>query len=111
MIQTLTVAAQGQDPSVIYIVKDAFGLSDVLAYIAIPNTTPAMFAQYSISNVTVDLATQRICNVQTLGINGNATFDLGAYNLTLAPGETISVFISSSNSLNRTAIGLTWLVD
>ena len=111
MIQTLTVAAQGQDPSVIYVVKDAFGLSDVLAYIAIPNTTPAMFAQYSVSAVTADLSTQRIANVQTLGINDNATFDLGHYNLTLAPGETISVFISSSNALNRTAVGLTWLVD
>jgi hypothetical protein len=111
MMQTLTVAAQGNDPSVIYIVKDAFGLSDVLAYIAIPNTTPAMFAQYSVSATTADLSTQRICNVQTLGINDNATFDLGAYNLTLAPGETVSVFISSSNAINRTAVGLTWLVD
>ena len=111
MMQTLTVAAQGADPSVVYIVKDAFGASDVLAYIAIPNTTPAMFAQYSISSVTIDLSTQRIANVQTLGINGTATFDLGAYNLTLAAGETISVFISSSNALTRTAVGLTWLVD
>ena len=111
MMQTLTVAAQGADPSVIYIVKDAFALSDVLAYIAIPNTTSAMFAQYSISAVSIDLSTQRICNVQTLGINGNATFDLASYNLTLAPGETISVFISSSNAITRTAVGLTWLVD
>ena len=111
MIQTLTVAAQGQDPSVIYVVKDATGASDVISYISIPNTTPAMFAQYSISPVSIDLSTQRIANVQTLGINDNATFDLAAYNLTLAPGETISVFISSSNALNRTAVGLTWLVD
>lgn len=110
-VQTLTVAAQGADPSVVYVVKDAFGASDVLAYIAIPNTTPAMFAQYSISPVTIDLSTQRIANVQTLGINGTATFDLGAYNLTLSPGETVSVFISSSNALSRTAVGLTWLVD
>jgi hypothetical protein len=111
MMQTLTVAAQGNDPSAIYIVKDAFGASNVLSYIAIPNTTSAMFAQYSISEVTIDLSTQRIANVQTLGINDNATFDLAAYNLTLSPGETISVFISSSNSLTRTAVGLTWLVD
>jgi len=111
MLQNLTVAAQGNDPSVIYVVKDAFALSDVLAYISIPNTTPAMFAQYSISAITADLSTQRIANVQTLAINDNATFDLAAFNLTLAPGETISVFISSSNSLTRTAVGLTWLVD
>lgn len=111
MLQNLTVAAQGQDPSLIYIVKDAFGLSDVLAYIAIPNTTPAMFAQYSVSAISANLDTQRISNVQTLGINSSATFDLAALNLSLAAGETISVFISSSGSLTRTVIGLTWLVD
>jgi hypothetical protein len=111
MMQNLTVAAQGQDPSVIYVVKDAFGASDVLAYVAIPNTTPAMFAQYSVSLVSIDLATQRIANVQTLGINDNATFDLAAFNLSLSPGETVSVFISSGGALSRTAIGLTWLVD
>ena len=111
MLQNLTVAAQGQDPSVIYVVKDAFGASDVLAYIAMPNTTPAMFAQYSVSLVSIDLATQRIANVQTLGINDNATFDLAAFNLSLAAGEAISVFISSGGALTRTAVGLTWLVD
>ena len=111
MLQNLTVAAQGQDPSIIYIVKDAFGLSDVLAYIAIPNTTPAMFAQYSVSAISANLDTQRISNVQTLGINSSATFDLAALNLSLAAGETVSVFISSGGALTRTAIGLTWLVD
>jgi hypothetical protein len=110
-MQTLTVAAQGNDPSVIYIVKDAVGLSDTLVFQSIPNTTVAMFAQYSTSSVTENLLLDRLCNVQTLGINGTATFDLNAYNLNLAPGETVSVFISSSNAINRTAIGLTWKVD
>jgi hypothetical protein len=110
-IQMLTVSVQGADPCVVYVVKDAFGTSDVLSYIAIPNTTPAMFAQYSTSIVTIDLATQRIANVQTLGINGNAEFDLAGYNLTLSPGETVSVFISSTNAINKSAVGLTWLVD
>jgi hypothetical protein len=110
-IQTLTVAAQGQDPSVIYIVREATNPSDVISYIAIPNTTIAMFAQYSISEVTIDLATQRISNVQTLGINSSATFNLLDYNLTLAPGETISVFVSSGGAITRSAIGLTWWVD
>jgi hypothetical protein len=110
-IQTLTVAAQGNDPSVIYIVKNAIGLSDVLVFRSIPNTTVAMFAQYSTSVVQENLDLDRICNVQTLGINGNATFDLMSYNLNIAPGETVSVFISSSNAINRTATGLTWNVD
>ena len=70
-----------------------------------------MFAQYSVSAVSANLDTQRISNVQTLGINSSATFDLAAFNLSLAAGETISVFISSGGALTRTAIGLTWLVD
>lgn len=111
IMQTLTVAAQGTDPSVVFLVKDAFGASDVLAFRAIPNTTAAAFAQYSASLVSIDIATQRIANVQTLGINGNAEFDLSKFNLALAPGEIISVFISSSNALPRTATGLTWFID
>lgn len=111
IMQTLTVAAQGADPSVIFIVKNAFGASDVIAYQSIPNTTAAAFAQYSASSVSIDISTQRIANVQTLGINGNATFDLSNFNLALAPGETISAFISSSNALSRTAVGMTWFID
>ena len=110
-LQSLTVAAQSNDPSVIYVVKNAVGLSDVLVFNSLPNTTNAMFVQYSVSAVSENLSLDRISNVQTLGINGTATFDLMSYNLNLAPGETVSVFISSSNALNRTAIGMTWNVD
>ena len=111
ILQNLTVAAQGNDPSVIYVVKNAIGTSDILVYQAIPNTTFSMFAQYSISAVSENLAVDRITNIQTLGINSSSQFDLANYNLALAPGETVSVFISSSNALNRTAIGITWKVD
>ena len=111
ILQDLTVAAQGNDPSVLYIVKNAIGTSDLLVYQTIPNTTFSMFAQYSVSAVTEDLALDRITNIQTLGINSSATFRLQDYNLSLAPGETVSVFISSSNAINRTATGMTWKVD
>lgn len=111
IIQTLTVAAQGNDPSVVYIVKNAKGLSDVLVFQSIPNNTNAMFVQYSASLLSENLAADRVNNVQTLGINGTAQFDLIPYNLSLSPGETVSVFISSSNALNRTAAGITWKVD
>ena len=109
--QSLTVAAQGNDPSVVYIVKNAVGLSDVLAFASIPNTTESMFAQYSTSLLTENLLVDRICNIQTLGINGTATFDLSSYNLSLSPGEHLSVFISSSNAITRTATGMTWKID
>lgn len=33
------------------------------------------------------------------------------YYLTLAPGDTLSVFIQSTNALTRTSVGLTWRVD
>lgn len=111
IVQTLTVAAQGNDPSVVYIIKNARGLSDVLVFQVIPNATNAMFVQYSASLLSEDLTQDRVNNVQTLGINGTAQFDLIPYNLSLSPGETVSVFISSSNALNRTATGMTWKVD
>lgn len=111
IVQTLTVAAQGNDPSVVYIVKNARGLSDVLVFQAIPNSTNAMFVQYSASLLSENLTLDRVNNIQTLGINGTAQFDLIPYNLSLSPGETVSFFISSSNALNRTAVGATWKVD
>ena len=111
IVQTLTVAAQGNDPSVVYIVKNAKGLSDVLVFQSMPNSTTARFVQYSASALTEDLSLDNVNNVQTLGINGTAQFDLIPYNLSLSPGETVSVFISSSNALNRTAVGITWKVD
>ena len=111
LMQDLTVAAQGNDPSVLYIVKNAIGLSDVLVFQSIPNSNPSMFAQYSASALQENLAVERITNIQTLGINSSAQFKLADYNLALAPGETVSIFISSSNAINRTAVGMTWAID
>ena len=110
-MQDLTVAVQANDPSVIYIVKNAIGTSDFLVYNPIPNSTVSMFAQYSVSAVTENLAVDRVTNIQTVGINGSAQFDLMKYNLTLSPGETVSVFINSSNAISRTSVGITWHVD
>jgi hypothetical protein len=112
IMQDLTVAAQGNDPSIIYIVKNARATSDLLTYSLIPgHGNPYWFAQYSISPVTTSLGSENINNVQTLGINSSAQFDLMKYYLTLAPGDTISVFIQSTNALTRTSVGLTWRVD
>lgn len=110
-LQDLTVATQNVDPAVLYVVKNAIGTSDLLVYQPIPNTTFSMFAQYSTTAVTENLSLDRITNIQTLGINSSALFDLANYNLSLAPGETVSVFISSSNAISRSAIGMTWKVD
>lgn len=111
LLQNLTIATQNADPCVVYVVKNTLGTSDLLVYQPIPNTTFSMFAQYSVSAVTENLALDRITNIQTLGINSSAEFPLENYNLTLAPGETVSVFISSSNAISRSAIGMTWRVD
>ena len=111
IIQSLTVAIQATDPSVVYIIKNAVGVSDVLTFQTIPNSTNAMFVQYSISAVSENLTLDRISNVQTVGINGTATFDLVPYNLSLSPGDTVSVFINSSNAINKTATGMTWKID
>lgn len=112
IIQDLTVAAQGNDPCVIYIVVNAVGTSDKLIFQTIPGAAGVSnFAQYSNSAVTENLALDRLANVQTLGINSSAQFDLKPYNFSLPAGDYISVFISSSNAINRTSVALTWKVD
>lgn len=110
LIQDLTVATQNVDPSIIYIVKNAIGTSDLLVFNSVPVVDPFMFAQYSISTVTETIGLDRISNVQTIGINGNATFNLSNYNLALAPGDYVSIFISSSGAISRSSVGITWRV-
>ena len=111
LLQDLTVATQNADPCVLYVIKNAIGTSDLLVYQSIPNTTVSMFAQYSVSAVSENLSVDRITNIQTLGINSSAQFKLADYNLSLSPGETVSIFITSSNAISRSAVGMTWKVD
>lgn len=111
VMQYLAASAQGQDPSIIYIIKDCVGTSDLLVFNPLPNASNFSFAQYSVSLVSENLSLDTIANVQSLGINGTAQFDMMPYNLTLAPGETISVFISSSGAITRSSVGLTWRVE
>lgn len=112
IIQDLTVAAQGADPSVVYVIVNPLGVSSPLVFAPIPGpATTRVFAQASNSAVTETLTMDNVANVQTLGINGNATFDLKPYNFSLAPGDMISVFISSSNAITRSSVGISWRVD
>jgi hypothetical protein len=110
LMQEVTVSVQCTDPSVVYIVKNAVGTSDYLVFNSVPVIDPFMFAQFSISAVSETIGLDRITNVQTLGINGNSTFNLSNYNLSLAPGEYMSMFISSSAAINKSSIGITWRV-
>ena len=111
VIQDLTVSQQGQDPSVIFIIKNAVGTSDYIVFSPIPGASAFYFAQYSNSAVTENLALDTLANIQTLGINSSSTFNLKDYNLELAPGEYLSVFITSSNAINKVSCGMTWRVD
>lgn len=111
IMQDLSVSAQANDPSVVYIVKNCVGTNSFILFQPIPNTTPFVFAQYSNTVLTEDLGLDTIALVQSLGVNGSAQFVLGPYNLTLSPGETISIFISSTNAINKSSVGLAWKVD
>ncbi len=111
IIQDLTVSAQGNDPSVLFIVKNAVGTSDYLVFNPLPGAGPFNFAQFSISNVTETLSLDQINNIQTLGVNSSNKFDLLPYNMILAPGDYVSVFLLSTSTISRTAVGMTWRVD
>lgn len=111
IMQDLSVSAQANDPSVVYVIKNCIGTSSLILFQPIPNTTPFVFAQYSTTALTEDLALDTIALIQSIGVNGSAQFVLGSYNLTLSPGETLSFFISSTNAINKSSIGVAWKVD
>ena len=111
IIQDLTMSAQGNDPSIIFIIKNPVGTSDLLVFNPVPTTNPFLFAQYSDTTVTENIALDMPSNIKTLGINSSAQFDLREYNLIINPGEHISVFFISTSVISRTACGMTWRVD
>lgn len=111
VIQDMTVSAQGNDPSIIFIVKNPVGTSNLLLFNPLPAADNTHFAQYSTTTVTEDLTQDNPANIQTLGINSSSQFDLRSFNITLAPGDIISVFITSTNALTRTGVAITWRVD
>lgn len=114
ILQDLSASIQATDPSIIYVVKNSLGTSDLLVYNPLPSASilsPYQFVQYSTSAVSENLSLDPIVLVQTVGINGTANFPLLDYNLTLAPGENVSIFISSTSQISRSAIGLTWKLD
>lgn len=111
VLQDMSVGLKSTDPAVVYMVKNAVGTSDLLVFNPQPNATSFNFAQYSVSAVTETLSLDQIALVQTVGVNAGAQFNLLEYNFVLAPGETISIFISSSSSFNSSSVGLSWLID
>ena len=111
VVLDLTMSAQGNDPSIIYILKNPVGTSDLLVFNPLPNANAYNFAQFSISDVEGNLTIDSPANIQTVGINSSAQFDLRAYNLTINPGDYVSVFFQSSSIITRTAVGMTWKVD
>jgi hypothetical protein len=110
VLQDLSVSAQGNDPSIVYVVKNCVGTNTYLLYQPLPVTNNYVFAQYANNTATENLSQDTLCIVQSLGINGAAQFNLLPYNLTLSPGDSVSVFISSTNAINRSSVGLTWKV-
>lgn len=111
VILNLTMSAQGNDPSIIFIFKDPVGTSDLLVFNSLPSASAYNFAQYSVSDVTGNLSVDVPANIQTLGINSSSQFDLRSYNLVVNPGEYVSVFFESTSIITRTAVGITWKVD
>ena len=111
IIQDISISVKSVDPAVLYLVKNATGTSGLLEFNPLPNATAFNFAQYSVSAVSENLANDSLSLVQTIAINGSAQFNLLPYNFTLAPGEYMSAFISSTNSFNSTSIGIAWKID
>ena len=111
VLQDLSVSAQANDPSVVYVVKNCVGTNSLILFQPIPNASAFNFTQYSNTTLTENLAVDNVALVQSLGVNGSAQFVLGQYNLTLSPGETVSFFISSTNAITKSSIGIAWKVD
>ena len=94
-----------------HLTSGLWGNTSAISSISMVNDNGSNFVQYSTSAVTETLASDTLALVTTIGINGSAQFNLLPYNLYLSPGDTISAFMSSTNSFNSSSIGITWKID
>ena len=107
ILKQMSFSIQGNDPADVYLFFDAEGLSTTHLF----NLIPSCNEVYSTVTGTFNMAVDTPIYTGIVGINGTINIDLSAYRITIPPGSTISVAVSSTSALNRADCALTWSED
>lgn len=103
MLDTMSVAFQGNDPLEVLGFYDATLASGTQAY----EQYPGVRAQASLVSGTV-LENKVPVTAFIIPINGNGILDLSAYNIRISPNSTFTIAVRSGQNISQIAASMTW---
>ena len=107
ILKDITVATQGNDPAILYVFFNADSFSGSHSYLSQPRDNGMVSIVNGTLDETVDTA---ICRFVT-AINGQASYALRDFRVTVPPGASISFAIRSTSNLSRCAFAVVFSED
>ena len=107
ILKDITIATQGNDPSVLYVFFNASTFSATHAYLSQPRDNGMVSTVDGTLDPTIDTA---ICRFAT-AINGQVSYPMRDFRVTIPPGASISFAIASTSSLSRATFAVVFSED
>jgi len=107
ILKDITVATQGNDPAVLYVFYDAVSFSTTHDYFSQPKDNGMVSTVTGTFDAAVDTA---ICRFAT-AINGQVSYPMRDFRVTVPPGASISFAIASSSNLSRCTFAVVFSED
>jgi hypothetical protein len=97
ILKDITIATQGNDPAVLYVFFDAVSFSGIHTYLSQPKDNGMVSTVTGTFDAAVDTAIARFATA----INGQVSYPMRDFRVTIPPGSSISFAIASSSNLSR----------
>ena len=107
ILKDVTIATQGTDPAVLYVFFNAGSFSDVHTYLGQPKDNGMVSTVDGTMDPTIDTAIARF----TTAINGQASYPMRDFRVTIPPGSSISFAIASTNGISRCTFAVVFSED
>lgn len=107
ILKDISIATQGTDPSILFMFFEATSFSGTHTYISQPKDNGMVSTVDGTLDPTVDTAICRFVSA----INGQASYPLRDFRVTIPPGASISFAISSSAQISRVTFAAVFSED
>lgn len=107
ILKDISIATQGNDPAILYVFFEPTSFSGVHSFTSQPRDNGMVSTVDGTLDPTVDTA---ICRFAT-AINGQATYPVRDFRVTIPPGSAISFAINSTAQISRVALAVVFSED
>lgn len=107
ILKDISLATQGNDPSILYVFFEAASFSGTHTFISQPKDNGMISTVDGTLDPTVDTAIARFVSA----INGQASYPLRDFRVTIPPGATVSFAINSTAQISRCAFAVVFSED